>query len=82
MHKRNVIIVIVLLAIIGIAGIALTTSAADPVPITPEAPSGEGSLNLFSTSTPVREDMEAYLRSGGSVPDPNDFNDSYSDLNQ
>lgn len=46
------------------------------------AAAASSSLNKVSPSSSLDSDFDAYLNSEGSVPNPNDFNDSYSDLNQ
>ena len=40
------------------------------------------SLNKITSTSKVSSDIDAYLNSSNSVSNPNDFNDSYSDLNQ
>lgn len=40
------------------------------------------SLNKINATSKVNADIDAYLNSSNSVSNPNDFNDSYSDLNQ
>ena len=40
------------------------------------------SLNKITNTSKVSSDIDAYINSSNSVSNPNDFNDSYSDLNQ
>lgn len=40
------------------------------------------SLTKITSSSNASTDMDAYLQSADNAPNPNDFNDSYSDLNQ
>ena len=40
------------------------------------------SLNKISGSSDVKSDLDVYIESTETMPNPNDFNDSYSDLNR
>jgi len=39
-------------------------------------------LNKISGSSDVESDLDVYIQSTETMPNPNDFNDSYSDLNR
>jgi len=41
-----------------------------------------GGLDSVATTTSLEADVEAYIRASESLPNANDFNDSYSDLNR
>lgn len=76
----------IIVVILIVAGFVVTFSASSPVAtelIVSNSVGGErGNLDEISTSTPVQSDLDAYIRASESMPNPNDFNDSYSDLNQ
>ena len=40
------------------------------------------SLRKISNSSDVESDLDLYIESTETMPNPNDFNDSYSDLNR
>jgi FtsZ-interacting cell division protein ZipA len=43
---------------------------------------GREDLDRINESSRVDEDMDAYIRASDNPSNPNDFNDSYSDLNR
>lgn len=87
MHNKSLSKVIVISLIIGIililVGLVIGGGNADaPVTEFQNATSTTESLKLINDESGVRNDMDAYINATDSVPNPNDFNDSYSDLNQ
>jgi hypothetical protein len=48
----------------------------------PTATTSVETLNKISGSSDVESDLEVYIQSTETMPNPNDFNDSYSDLNR
>jgi len=77
-----VIAVIVGIILILIGLVVGSDSADAPVTDFNDATSTAESLELINDESGVRSDMDAYINAADSVPGPNDFNDSYSDLNQ
>lgn len=49
---------------------------------TNSANSNQEELSTITASSSVNTDMDLYLKSVNSVPNSNDFNDSYADLSQ
>lgn len=73
MNKTLLFFIILVLAV-AIAGLAIARYA--------EAPVADSSPSSVASSSPARQEIEEYVKSTDDVPNPNDFNDSYSDLNQ
>ena len=91
--KLVVAIIIATVVIIGFSFFFHSKSAGAPVPAQTNLPQNTdqammndtqatSSLNKITTTSKVSADMDAYINSSNSVSNPNDFNDSYSDLNQ
>ncbi len=84
---KTVIITAVLAAVLIIIGMMMSSRANAPIfhdPMNPNTAEGNGQAELdrINASSSVDSDMDAYLKASNSVPNPNDFNDSYSDINQ
>ena len=75
----TVIIIILILLVIGaaISGSRVNAPTAEDVD---NQNGGDGTITVITSTSSVESDMDAYINASSSV-NPNDFNDSYSDLN-
>jgi hypothetical protein len=90
MNTRNALMKILSFAAI-ISSVLLIIGwmlGAESLSITPDSVTSGGweedssRLNMITASSSLEDDMDAYLDSSVSAPNPNDFNDSYSDFNR
>jgi hypothetical protein len=79
------IIVLVILLLIAVLAFNSQRFTSDEATTTPEGAADSSdyvtSVNITST-TSLESDFDSYLNASSSGPNPADFNDSYSDLNQ
>lgn len=94
MHTAQLtrIIVVGIVAVFIVLGFSAIFNSGDEVPeqvqqrvqedFAPTATTSVESLNKISGSSDVKSDLDVYIESTETMPNPNDFNDSYSDLNR
>jgi hypothetical protein len=91
---KIILVIVLIILIVGAIVFAMKSQPANSNFVPPASPSGAGmddlnasstgntNLNKISASSSVSSDMSAYLKASSETPSPNDFNDSYSDINQ
>jgi hypothetical protein len=90
MQSNNIILkIVIIVALIALVlfvigfGLSALRPELEPVPSQGDVPVTTGSdLETISATSSVDSDMDAYLKASNNPSNPNDFNDSYSDLNQ
>lgn len=81
---KTISIVVIIVAIIFIVGFTLVSSRDGGMSDSQQAASyraNQEAMKAITASSSVEADMDSYLKSSNNVPDSNEFNDSYSDLN-
>ncbi len=94
MHSSQLtrIIIIGIGTVLIVLGVGAIFNANDEVPeevqrvqeraTSTNATTSVEALNKISDSSDVENDLDVYIESTKTMPNPNDFNDSYGDLNR